>query len=63
MDRVFVRGLQFSVMQCESAYHVKEGCAGEERSSPVYARMDARFKVSGRGTSDADDGLHGGIKN
>jgi hypothetical protein len=23
--------------------------------------MDARFKVGGRGTSDADDGLHGGI--
>ena len=34
----------------------------EEGSSPVYARMDAWFKVGGCGTSDADDGLHGGIK-
>ena len=48
-------------MQRGSAYHVEEGCVGEEGSSPVYARMDARFKVGGRGTSDADDGLHGGI--
>jgi len=49
-------------MQGELAYHVEEGCVGEEGSSPVYARMDAKFKVGGRGTSDADDGLHGGIK-
>jgi hypothetical protein len=49
-------------MQGESAYHVEEGCVGEERSGPVYARMDARFKVRGCVTSDADDGLHGGIK-
>ena len=48
-------------MQLESVYNVEEGCVGEG-SSPVYARMDARFKVGGRGTSDADDGLHGGIK-
>jgi hypothetical protein len=45
------------VMQRGSAYHVEEGCVGEEGSSPVYARMDARFKIGGRGTSDADDGL------
>ena len=49
-------------MQRESGYNVEEGCVGEEGSSPVYAHMDARFKVGGRGTSDADDGLHGGIK-
>jgi hypothetical protein len=41
-DRVFVSGLQFSVMQCELAYHVEEGCVGEERSSPVYAIICAR---------------------
>ena len=49
-------------MQRESVYNVEEGCVGEEGSSPVYARTDARFKFGGRGTSDADDGLHGGIK-
>jgi hypothetical protein len=59
---VFVGVLQFSVMKDESAYHVEEGCVGEEGSSPIYARMDARFKVGGRGSSDADDGLHGSIK-
>ena len=42
--RVFVGVLQFSVMRGELAYHVEEGCVGEE-GSPVYARMDARFKV------------------
>ena len=42
-DRVFVGVLQFSVMQGELAYHVEEGCVGEEGSSTstVYARMDA----------------------
>ena len=59
---MFVGVLQFSVMKDKSAYHVEEGCVGEEGSSPMYARMDARFKVGGRGSSDADDGLHGGIK-
>jgi hypothetical protein len=59
---VFVGVLQFSVMQRESAYHVEEGCVGKEESSPVYACMDARFKVGWRGTGNADDGLHGGIK-
>jgi len=59
---VFVGVPQFSVMQRESAYDVEEGCVGEEGSSPVYACMDARFKVGGRGTGGADDGLHGGIK-
>jgi hypothetical protein len=54
---VFVGVLLFSVTQRESACHVEEGCVSEEGSSPVYARMDARFKVDGRGTSDADDGL------
>jgi hypothetical protein len=59
---VFVGVLLFSVMQRELACHVEECCVCEEGSSPVYARMDAWFKVGGCGTSDADDGLHGGIK-
>ena len=55
-ERVFVG------VQRESAYNVEEGCVGEEGNSPVHARMDARFKVGARGTSDADNWLHGDIK-
>ena len=58
---MFVGVLLFSMMQHELACHVEEGCVGEEGSSPVYACMDARFKVGRRGTSDADDRLHGSI--
>jgi hypothetical protein len=38
-------------------YHVKEDGVGEEGGSSEYARMNVRFK-GGRGSSDADDGLH-----
>ena len=46
MDRVFVGVLLFSMMQREPAYHVEEGCVGEEGNSPVYAHMDARFQLA-----------------
>jgi hypothetical protein len=59
MDRVFVGVLQFSVMHTISK---RAASAKKVVSSTVYACMDARFKVSGSGTSDADDWLGGGIK-
>jgi hypothetical protein len=68
MESVSVPSYGSCVCRCvatqRDAYHVKEGCVGKEGSSPVYTRMDARFKVGGHGTSDAnaDDRLHGNLK-
>jgi len=66
MESVRVPSYGSCVCRCvatqRGAYHVEEGRVGEEGSSPVYARMDARFMVGGRGTSGADDGLYGDIK-
>ena len=43
------------------AYHVKQGCVGEEGSSPVYVAMGVGFKIGRGRCSNTDDGLHDGV--
>jgi hypothetical protein len=44
------------------AYHVEEHCIGKESSSPEYAPVHGGLKISGCGSGDADDRLHGSIE-